>query len=202
MRQHHGKKGTRVYSIWQNMLNRCRNEKTEAFKNYGGRGIKVCERWKTLTGFVTDMGEPPTDKHTLERINNDGSYEPGNCRWATHREQCYNKRNTRHFTVDGVTLSVAEWCQRTGLSYSCLFYRIRNGWPKELVFGAISAQKFAFRGSEIRCKNGHLYSESNEYRDSRGRRGCKTCRKIARDKHRKKSIHRFEVSQREGEVVQ
>ena len=84
--------GARTYRIWQNMLNRCRNEKLAAYQNYGGRGISVCERWRnSFAAFVEDMGEAPPDR-SIDRINNDGNYEPGNCRWATRKEQNANQR--------------------------------------------------------------------------------------------------------------
>jgi hypothetical protein len=92
----HNKRGARsaAYSRWRNMLSRCENPNVPAYKNYGGRGIKVCEPWHEFKNFLADMGEPPPGL-TLERIDNDGNYEPGNCRWATYKEQRANQRAYR-----------------------------------------------------------------------------------------------------------
>lgn len=85
---------TRVFNIWGAMRQRCLNPNTAAYPNYGGRGITVCKRWRSFENFYTDMGEPPPGK-TLDRINNDGNYEPGNCRWATRVEQARNQRKRK-----------------------------------------------------------------------------------------------------------
>ena len=84
---------TPEYRTWLNMGNRCRNPKNDHYKYYGGRGIVVCERWKNFENFLADMGPKPNGL-TLDRIDNDGNYEPQNCRWATHTEQRHNRRDS------------------------------------------------------------------------------------------------------------
>jgi hypothetical protein len=100
----HGYEGTPTYWSWGHLIGRCTNEKNLAYPNYGGRGIRVCERWLQFENFLEDMGEKPSPKHSVDRINNDGNYEPRNCRWATQKQQCRNMRKNKWFTAFGVTL--------------------------------------------------------------------------------------------------
>lgn len=90
----HGKEGTQVYRAWTNMKQRCLDSTNPSFKNYGGRGIKIFPSWLKFECFFADMGDPPSSKHTLERKENDGNYEPENCEWATREKQALNKRNS------------------------------------------------------------------------------------------------------------
>ena len=95
----HGKFGTNIYSVWDGMKSRCYYEKNENYPNYGGRGIKVCDRWKnSFENFYKDMGDKPSAKHQLDRIDNDGDYDPSNCRWVTPSENCLNRRNKENKT--------------------------------------------------------------------------------------------------------
>ena len=126
-------KGTRAHNSWSDMLKRCRNKKSFAFKDYGGRGITVCERWKKFENFLEDMGDPPT-KMTLERINVNGNYEPKNCRWATRMEQGKNKRNNSFITFNGETKHLAEWAREKKMWHGTIRNRINKGWSIEKVF--------------------------------------------------------------------
>lgn len=95
----HGRFGTRIYRIWTQMKTRCGNHRHVHYADYGGRGIRVCDAWQNFEGFYSDMGEPPSADHTLDRIDNDRGYEPGNCRWATKSEQAFNRRQRKPLTA-------------------------------------------------------------------------------------------------------
>ena len=112
------------YRSWSSMLARCTNPKNDHYHNYGGRGIKVCKRWKKFVNFYADMGPKPTPKHSLDRIDVNGNYEPTNCRWATTKEQRSNTRNTPWVTVNGVKKTIAEWAEELGVSSASMRYRI------------------------------------------------------------------------------
>jgi hypothetical protein len=119
---------SRTYRIWANMITRCHNPKAQNWAHYGGRGIAVCNRWRdSFSAFLADMGPAP-ERLTLDRINSDGPYEPGNCRWASMYEQAANKRTTRVITVDGQRMTVSQASERFGVSYSLLHSRLAKGW--------------------------------------------------------------------------
>lgn len=115
------------------MVARCHDPKADEYKNYGARGIYVCQRWREFPNFYADMGDPPEGK-SLERINNDGPYEPGNVRWATAREQLFNTRRTHRVTFQGVTRSLTDWAERLDISVKTLRSRFRYGWSVERAF--------------------------------------------------------------------
>lgn len=130
--QTHGQSYTSEYPSWQHMLNRCHNPDSTYYRDYGGRGITVCERWRNSPeNFIADMGPRPTPDHTLERIDNDGPYSPENCRWATRREQARDRRSNRRLTHNGETLCLAEWAERLGITTNTLYMRLRAGWSVE-----------------------------------------------------------------------
>lgn len=128
----HGQSRTNVYFAWKNMIRRCYDTGVDSYARYGGRGIAVCPRWrKSFENFIADMGPRPTPKHTIERNDNDGNYEPKNCRWATRVEQAVNKRSTIRLTYKGRTKCLVEWARVMGLTRSCLRYRLARGWSIE-----------------------------------------------------------------------
>lgn len=119
--------------VWAHMLQRCSNPKTSRYHRYGGRGIKVCDRWHNFLDFYSDMGQRPSPKHTIDRIDNDGNYEPGNCRWATKREQNHNKAVNRYVTYRGqrISLTKAVEIAASGTSMGAVRGRLQRGWLLE-----------------------------------------------------------------------
>lgn len=126
----HGESDTPLHSIWRGVIARCKPNYPEAH-NYYDRGIRVCERWQTFENFKADMGERPSDKHSIDRIDNNGNYEPRNCRWATAKEQLRNTRRNRIVTFQGVSRCVTDWAEQLGFSVSCLKHRLNIGWSVE-----------------------------------------------------------------------
>lgn len=128
----HGQYKSVEYRTYKHMVERCTNESCKMYPHYGGRGISVCERWMTFENFLADMGVRPSPKHSLDRINNDGNYEPGNCRWATGSQQMRNTRRTRMITHNGETLPLKDWSIRLGLGESTIQSRLDvYGWTVE-----------------------------------------------------------------------
>lgn len=120
----HGMTHSAEFRIWTGMLTRTTNANARSFPDYGGRGIRVCERWRdSFEAFYADMGPRPSAKHSVERRDNDGHYEPNNCYWATREQQGRNKRNNVRITIDGVTRTLAEWAELAGLTYETLYQR-------------------------------------------------------------------------------
>lgn len=123
-----------LYNIWHGMLKRCYNTASSGYHKYGARGITVCDRWHSIENFIADMGERPTLKHSIERRDNNGPYEPENCRWATNVEQANNRRNSKWITIDGVTRTVQQWADTLGKNSDHIYKRLRLGWnPVEAV---------------------------------------------------------------------
>jgi len=119
-----------VYRIWTSMMARCFNSGNSAYHDYGARGITVCERWLKFENFYADMGERPEGK-TLDRIDNDKSYSPNNCRWASVKEQSRNKRSNVWISFNGKRQVMTDWARETGIPPATLKYRLDSGWSIE-----------------------------------------------------------------------
>lgn len=117
----------RTYHIWANMKYRCLSATCKKYKDYGGRGIKVCKRWMDFEKFLEDMGEAPKGL-TLDRIDNNGNYAPANCKWSTITEQVRNSRRNRMVVFHGIKAPLSVHAEREGLNYKAVCERIRNGW--------------------------------------------------------------------------
>lgn len=134
----HGHASGRVsptYRIWSGMIDRCENANTPCFVNYGGRGISVCARWReSFKNFLADMGERPAGM-SIDRIDNDGNYEPDNCRWASKTEQGRNKRSNRLVEFGGQRLTVPEWAEKLSVPQYRLYGRLYRGWADSEIIG-------------------------------------------------------------------
>ena len=126
------------YNTWVHMIQRCHNPNNKDYKNYGGRGIEVCEMWReSFEAFLLMVGKRPTLTHTIERIDSNGNYEPGNVKWATRAEQNRNTRSNVRLTIDGVTQVVSEWSRHKDCTVSefTIYKRLAREWDaKRAVF--------------------------------------------------------------------
>ena len=128
----HGMYKTDEYLIWIGMKQRCDNPNNSAYKNYGKRGITYSSRWNDFLSFLHDMGKRPSRQHSLERVNNNDSYHPSNCKWATKEEQCNNTRQNNNLTHNGITMTVTQWARHIGVEPTVIFKRLnRMKWSVE-----------------------------------------------------------------------
>jgi hypothetical protein len=128
------KRNASAYGIWSAMKDRCSNPSNSEYAAYGGRGIKVCSRWiASYQAFISDMGPRPSRRHSIDRINNDGNYEPGNCRWATRKQQDDNRRNAIMVVYGGKLMRLREVVSKSGsaIPFATIRYRVKHGWPIE-----------------------------------------------------------------------
>mgnify|MGYP001610095634 CR=1 FL=1 len=133
-----GANRTAEYTTWTTMRQRCTNPKARNYDIYGGRDITVCNRWDSFENFLADMGPRPSPKHSIDRFpDNDGNYEPGNCRWATWKEQARNRSTTRFIQYAGQSKPLWQWCEELGLNYKRTVDRFRKGWTAERAFTQI-----------------------------------------------------------------
>lgn len=125
----HGMYRSPEHAAWKEMKQRCYNPNSHRYNRYGGRGIKVCDRWlDSFVAFYSDMGPRPSAGHSIERRDNNGDYEPGNCDWATKAEQNRNRGDNVFLEHDGRSMTMAEWAREIGMGVKTLEYRIKNGW--------------------------------------------------------------------------
>jgi hypothetical protein len=137
----HGLSNNKVHKAWRQMWGRCTRKHQADYSFYGGRGIRVCERWKTFELFLEDVGMPPTQKHSLDRVNNNGNYEPGNCRWATHTQQVRNTRQTIMLTLGERTMAAGDWADELGINSRTIKSRIRYGWAVEDILSPVITKR-------------------------------------------------------------
>lgn len=133
----HGKSGTSEHNIWKTMKQRCYNQNLASYKRYGARGIVMDNLWKnSFSNFIKDMGYRPSSKHSIERIDNNKGYSKSNCKWATMKEQCGNRRNSVFITLNGETKRMSEWCEYFCIKLSTVYSRINrnSNWDYERIF--------------------------------------------------------------------
>jgi len=123
----HGMSNSLTYKVWSGILSRCNTPSASGYENYGARGIGVCERWLKFENFLSDMGEKPSEM-SIDRIDTNGNYEPGNCRWSSRKEQNRNKRGLRYLTYNARTQCLSAWAEEVGVNVSSLLNRIKAGW--------------------------------------------------------------------------
>lgn len=131
----HGQRKTRLYRIWANMKSRCHNPKTSFYNRYGGKGVTVCDEWKNNFQAFHDWAVTHgySDDLSIDRIDVNGNYEPGNCRWVSTKAQAKNRSNNHIVIVDGVSKSLMEWCEIYSINYKTVRDRLKRGWTVKLA---------------------------------------------------------------------
>lgn len=167
----HGLSKTPEYTTWAAMIQRCENSKNKWFDRYGGRGITVCEKWRVFENFFADMGARP-EGGTLDRINNNGNYEPSNCRWTTMEEQIRNREVTKRLEFRGESKPLAEWAEIVGIPRKIVKDRLLAGWT---VYDALTKP---MRGHLTHCKHGHEFTGENTLMNKAGVKVCRTCNRL------------------------
>lgn len=168
------------------MRSRCESPKNPQFKNYGARGISVCERWQTFANFIADMGAKPSPKHSIDRIDNDGDYEPQNCRWADRRTQQKNRRNAVYVTIEGQRYWATDLAEKVGVKTDTIIERAAKGLPLKKVLSKKPLRDlsgFALGGkasgakklARTHCREGHEFTPENTYWRKDNTRQCRVC---------------------------
>jgi hypothetical protein len=177
-----------LYSVWMNMKDRCRNPNFRQWSAYGGRGINVCDRWKNdFKAFVEDMGPRP-EGYSLDRINNDGNYEPGNCRWASRKEQQRNQRRAVYVEIEGARYRAVDLAAKASVKTDTILERAARGLSLEQVVSPIKSHDVsgfalgrkiagAMKRSQTHCRRGHEFTVENTILIPKDNaRGCRKCR--------------------------
>lgn len=168
-RYKHGLSYSDEHAIWGGMKDRCYNPNSSSYRNYGHRGIKICPRWKdSFEMFYIDMGSRPSKKHSIDRIDPNGNYEPTNCRWATTGEQANNRRSSLRIYFEGENFSIRELSDRYGVPYDTILYRVKSGLKGADIIKPISTNENRF------CKYGHLIADK-PYIHASSKRECRLC---------------------------
>lgn len=128
----HKKSNTRLYRIWKHMIDRCNNNKSDAYKYYGGRGISICKDWHNIELFFEwSFCNGYDDSLTLDRLDTNGNYDPENCRWATRKEQANNTSRNVNLFFNGKTQNISQWASETGIKFATIWSRLKLGWNIE-----------------------------------------------------------------------
>lgn len=174
-----------LYHVWRSMRDRCLNPNSRAWNSYGGRGIKICSRWDSFHAFVEDMGDRP-EGYSLDRIDNDGPYEPENCRWADRKTQQRNQRRAVYVMVEGKKYRAIELAELAGIKTDTIVERAKRGLPYDQV---VSKEKLADlsglalggkangrrQRKKTHCPKGHEYTSENTILSKEGWRRCRVC---------------------------
>lgn len=189
-----------LYSTWLSMRRRCNNKNDAHYHNYGGRGITVCERWQnSYQAFAEDMGERPAG-FSLERIDNEKGYFPGNCKWACRKEQQRNQRRTIKIIIDGVEYLAIDLAEKSGVKVDTIVRRAKLGYSYNAViakptetyvdgFPIGRAASVCAKKSKTHCARGHEYTDNSFRLDAKGNRVCKICHALrARERYAKKRV--------------
>lgn len=180
----HGLVDTPTYKSWRAMVQRCTYPKHVAFPRYGGRGITVCAQWRKFENFVADMGIRRFGL-TLERKDNAGNYEPGNCKWATWAEQSRNSKLNVFLVYQGLRLCLTDWSRKTGIGITTLLWRLNHKWPIRKVLDRDCSYGKASR-RKTHCPAGHPYNKLNTcFAQNGGGRKCRECSKLRSRRWRK-----------------
>lgn len=141
MNKTHGMSSSREFQTWARMKGRCYNRRNPDYPDYGGRGIRVCDRWlESFEAFYADMGPRPAG-HSIDRKNSNGNYEPDNCHWTTAVPQASNRRSNQTIAFRGETHTVQEWSRRTGLKAASIYWRLHRGWTPERTLTTVDSRR-------------------------------------------------------------